>query len=42
MTLLWVVLEVSEKEYLEHLFLMIAFLAAGNAPLSNSPPPKAS
>ena len=29
-TLLWVVLEVSEKEYIEHLMFMIAFLAAGN------------
>ena len=32
-TLLWVVLEVSEKEYIEHLMFMIAFLAAANAPL---------
>ena len=30
-SLLWVVLEVSEKEYIEHLMFMIAFLAAGNA-----------
>jgi hypothetical protein len=31
-TLLWVVLEVSEKEYIEHLMFMIVFLAAGNRP----------
>lgn len=36
-TMLWVVLEVSEKEYIEHLMFMIAFLAAGNVIL---PPPK--
>jgi hypothetical protein len=33
-SILWVVAEVSEKEYIEHLMFMIAFLAAGNAPLS--------
>lgn len=33
--LLWIVLEVSEKEYIEHLMFMIAFLAAGNASTPN-------
>jgi len=32
-SILWVVAEVSEKEYIEHLMFMIAFLAAGNTPL---------
>jgi len=35
-TLLWIVLEVSEKEYIEHLFFMISFLGAGNAPISSN------
>lgn len=34
--LLWIVLEVSEKEYIEHLMFMIAFLAVGNATSTNS------
>jgi hypothetical protein len=41
-TLLWIVLEVSEKEYIEHLFFMISFLGAGNAPLSSNATPKIS
>jgi hypothetical protein len=40
-TLLWVVLEVSEKEYIEHLFFMIALLSVGNAPLPTNKPLKA-
>jgi hypothetical protein len=31
-SLLWVVAEVSEKEYIEHLMFMIALLASGNSP----------
>jgi hypothetical protein len=32
-SMLWVLAEVSEKEYIEHLMFMIAFFAAGNTPL---------